>query len=132
MGIKPDKSNLKFLAMKLRKDLNSLTALSLEVPALSEEKEGLLKGGFCAISTVGMGLMRANGTCQPGCSQNSCDGVCPNDNGVCQPSCSQNSCKGQCGCLTTDPECTGPDCSDPESTNPTEAGGAMFGFSLVF
>lgn len=118
--------------MKLRKDLNSLTALSLEVPALSEEKEGLLKGGFCAVATVsGIGLQSENsGSCNEGCNVG-CFVSCVYSDCVdnCKEGCNNacnDGCKDGCPEEPTDPE-GGEDTS--KAVNP---GAILMGFSLVF
>lgn len=113
--------------MKLRKDLNSLSALSLEVPALSEDKEGLLKGGFCAVATVGhLGLQgtdigTCNEGCKVGCNVNCVDKTC---NEACNFGCNDK-CVENCSEGGTDPE-------GGETTKAESSGAALFGFSLVF
>lgn len=121
--------------MKLRKNLNSLSALSLEVPALSEDKEGLLKGGFCAVATMaGMGLQSENvGNCNDQCNK-ACQSTCQESTCVdqtCNDGCNVGcvfDCKDSCQtkCETTKPEGGG------DTTKAVSSGMALFGFSLVF
>ena len=111
--------------MKLRKNLNSLSALSLEVPALSKDKEGLLKGGFCAVATVGgIGLQSENtGSCNEDCKVR------------CAISCVKQTCVEECNIRCNEDcnfRCTKPEGGgevDPSNASRSEA---LLGFSLVF
>lgn len=102
--------------MKLSRKNNSLAVLALEVPALTTDKEGLLKGGFCSFATQGeAGLFAQNSGCDTGCNDKCVDG------------CKTTGCNKDCnyGCKI---ECTSPE-DTSKAANP---GAALMGFSLVF
>lgn len=106
--------------MKLERNLNSLALLALEVPALSADQEGLLKGGFCSVATVdSIGLLSKNIECITGCVDG-CKHGCNQDCNV--------GCDVECPGDTTDP--SGPD--DEETSKAANPGAALMGFSLVF
>lgn len=104
--------------MKLFRKNNSLSALSLEVPTLSADQEGLLKGGFCSITTAEdeAGLLAVNTGCNVDCKKG-CVATCKH---ACNVDCN-DSC---------DVRCTAPD--GTENRMAANADSALVGFSLVF
>lgn len=72
-----------------------LASLSMEIPAMETDAEGLLKGGFNAFGSVGADVsMLGNGNCNCGCTSN---GTCPNsDNDNCNCKCESNQNCGSC------------------------------------
>ena len=107
--------------MKLERRLNTLVSLAMEVPALSSDQEGLLKGGFCSIATEdGIGLLSKNTDCKYNNCVSGCKKAC---NVGCKIECNEG-----CPTDTTDP-------SDPDGEETSKAanpGAALMGFSLVF
>lgn len=77
------------------KSQNLLASLGLEIPALEADKEGQLRGGFCAVG-ASSGDFLSNGDCNCNCSCTR-DGNCN-----CNCSCtSDGNCNCNCGCSPT-------------------------------
>lgn len=77
------------------KSQNLLASLGLEIPALEADKEGQLRGGFCAVS-ASSGDLLSNGNCNCNCDTDS--------NGNCNCNCScpaDGNCNCNCGCSPT-------------------------------
>ena len=107
--------------MRIKKmQFNILDNLNIEIPALSEDAEGKLKGGFCSVKTFGLEAERTGGNCTgQGCVGNQCTGDnCVGDQCV-GTNCTRNQCAGEYPTDPTDP-------TDEKSSK------SLFGMSLVF
>lgn len=65
--------------MRIKKmQFNILDDLNIEIPALSEDAEGKLKGGFCSVKTFGLEAERSgmgSGCIGGSCSGSNCTGA---------------------------------------------------------
>lgn len=110
--------------MKLKQ---SISTIKTDIPALSEDKEGKLLGGFAAFGVVGRSGS-GNGTCPNNddcdnnttCSNNFSPRVCKN-NGTCTNDCTRP--------VTTPSPTTTPEDTD---TKPEGSGKNFFEFSMLF
>ena len=94
--------------MRIKKmQFNILDNLNIEIPALSEDAEGKLKGGFCSVKTFGLEAERSG--MGSGCIGDKCVGT----------ECTGNQCAGEYPTDPTDP-------TDEKSSK------SLFGMSLVF
>lgn len=98
------------------KTKNLLASLSLEIPALEENQEGQLRGGFGAFGIVPTGNANSNNNCNCNCS---CYG---NGNCNCNCSCTTNS---NCNSCTTTPTTT-PEAKSSSSSDVTTLFGSSF------
>lgn len=84
------------------KSQNLLASLGLEIPALEADKEGQLRGGFCAVgASSGDFLSNENCDCNCDCNNNSncnCNCGCRTD----------GNCNCDCGCSPTPPSVVTP------------------------
>lgn len=115
--------------MKLKTNSTLLSALEIDIPALKEDQEGQLKGGFVSIGVSEAGAFAFQDSCDNGC-QNSCVNDCKV--GSCQYNCKET-CQKECksGCTIETPSETTP------PTEPTVPTGAMSsnifgGLTLIF
>ena len=116
---------------------NILDNLNIEIPALSEDAEGKLKGGFCSVKTFGLEAERSG--MGSGCIGGSCTGInCTGGNctgqGCVGNQCTGDNCAGD-QCVGTN--CTGNQCAGEYPTDPTDPtderlSKSLFGMSLVF
>ena len=113
--------------MRIKKmQFNILDNLNIEIPALSEDAEGKLKGGFCSVKTFG--LEGTSGEIGFFCSGDGCSGDGCTGNGC-------SSAGAKCNHLTPDPTPpTPPTPPTDEGENPTPSDGdtGMIGFSMIF
>ncbi len=124
--------------MRIKKmQFNILDNLNIEIPALSEDAEGKLKGGFCSVKTFGLGAERSgmgSGCIGGSCSGSNCTGGNCTGQGCVGNQCTGNDCVGD-KCVGT--ECTGNQCAGEYPTDPTDptdekSSKSLFGMSLVF
>lgn len=116
--------------MRIKKlQFNILDNLNIEIPALSEDAEGKLKGGFCSVKTFGLEAERSG--IGNGCSGNGCTGGNCSGDGCVGSTCTGENCEGQ-KCVGTN--CLGGQCAGEYPTDTTDdgSGKALFGMSLVF
>ncbi len=124
--------------MRIKKmQFNILDNLNIEIPALSEDAEGKLKGGFCSVKTFGLEAERSG--MGSGCIGGRCPGInCTGGNctgqGCVGNQCTGDNCVGD-QCVGTN--CTGNQCAGENPTDPTDptdekSSKSLFGMSLVF
>lgn len=116
-----------------------------EIPALETDKEGKLRGGFCAFSGGEAGFFTDTDGCSNQCGNGVCENKCGNGTGVANDTCtnkcawnnsdSNNKCTNDCpinsGCSTTnDCKCT----PTPDSKSQQGTGFSVFslGTSALF
>ncbi len=94
-----------------------LATLSLEIPAVETDKEGKLRGGFCAMTNGTVSSTATNQNCDCNCS---CD---TNYDCNCNCACDKNT---NCNCNCKTPA--------PTTQKPTDAvaNGLGIGFSFLF
>lgn len=124
--------------MRIKKmQFNILDNLNIEIPALSENAEGKLKGGFCSVKTFGLEAERSgmgSGCIGGSCSGSNCTGGNCTGQGCVGNQCTGDNCIGD-KCVGT--SCTGNQCAGEYPTDPTDptdekSSKSLFGMSLVF
>lgn len=124
--------------MRIKKmQFNILDDLNIEIPALSEDAEGKLKGGFCSVKTFSLEAERSgmgSGCIGGSCSGSNCTGGNCTGQGCVGNQCTGNDCVGD-KCVGTN--CTGNQCAGEYPTDPTDptdekSSKSLFGMSLVF
>ena len=118
--------------MRIKKlQFNILDDLNIEIPALSEDAEGKLKGGFCSVKTFGLEGSAGRSGIGGDCSGNDCTGGNCSGKGCVGKECTGNNCSGN-KCIGTN--CLGGQCAGEYPTDTTDdgSGKTLFGMSLVF